>query len=159
MDNRNTFDLLGVRKFLCMESSRPTRQYYSNCYFGNDYGTPRLADVDFSLKEDRVLYKNVPSTFYPLGVRADASIVFAFIVRPPFILFIATNICESIVWKAFSPTTVNIGRSSEFKGAIVALIRLLFLGTTKDVRCVKHFGESDSPNSNVMNLISTVLIF
>merc|ERR1719201_670674 len=24
-------------------------------------------------------------------------------------LFIATNICESIVWKAFSPTTLNIG--------------------------------------------------
>lgn len=25
-------------------------------------------------------------------------------------LFIATNICETIVWKAFSPTTVNTGR-------------------------------------------------
>ena len=24
-------------------------------------------------------------------------------------LFIATNICETIVWKAFSPTTVNTG--------------------------------------------------
>lgn len=27
-------------------------------------------------------------------------------------LFIATNICETIVWKAFSPTTVNTGRGS-----------------------------------------------
>lgn len=25
-------------------------------------------------------------------------------------LFIATNICETIVWKAFSPTTINTGR-------------------------------------------------
>ena len=25
-------------------------------------------------------------------------------------LFIATNICESIIWKAFSPTTINTGR-------------------------------------------------
>jgi protein transport protein SEC61 subunit alpha len=25
-------------------------------------------------------------------------------------LFIATNICETIVWKAFSPTTYNTGR-------------------------------------------------
>lgn len=25
-------------------------------------------------------------------------------------LFIATNICETIIWKAFSPTTYNTGR-------------------------------------------------
>ena len=25
-------------------------------------------------------------------------------------LFIATNICETIVWKAFSPATVNTGK-------------------------------------------------
>lgn len=28
-------------------------------------------------------------------------------------LFIATNICETIVWKAFSPTTVNTGRGTD----------------------------------------------
>lgn len=28
-------------------------------------------------------------------------------------LFIATNICETIVWKAFSPTTVNTGRGMD----------------------------------------------
>merc|ERR1719456_686803 len=41
-------------------------------------------------------------------------------------LFIATNVCETIVWKAFSPTTVNTGRGPEFEGAIVALFHLLF---------------------------------
>ena len=29
-------------------------------------------------------------------------------------LFIATNICESVVWKAFSPTTYNTGKGSFF---------------------------------------------
>lgn len=29
-------------------------------------------------------------------------------------LFIATNICETIVWKAFSPTTVNTGRGMSY---------------------------------------------
>lgn len=40
-------------------------------------------------------------------------------------LFIATNICESIVWKAFSPTTINTGRGPEFEGAVIALVRSL----------------------------------
>ena len=40
-------------------------------------------------------------------------------------LFIATNICETIVWKAFSPATVNTGRGTEFEGAIIALFHLL----------------------------------
>ncbi len=32
-------------------------------------------------------------------------------------LFIATNICETIVWKAFSPATINSGRGTDFEGA------------------------------------------
>jgi protein transport protein SEC61 subunit alpha len=40
-------------------------------------------------------------------------------------LFIATNICENIVWKAFSPTTVNTGRGPEFEGAISSIYCLL----------------------------------
>jgi hypothetical protein len=39
-------------------------------------------------------------------------------------LFIATNVCEQIVWKAFSPTTINTGRGPEFEGAILALVRI-----------------------------------
>lgn len=40
-------------------------------------------------------------------------------------LFIATNICETIVWKTFSPTTINTGRGTEFEGALVALFHLV----------------------------------
>ena len=46
-------------------------------------------------------------------------------------LFIATNICESIVWKAFSPYTLNVGRGPEFEGAIIALFQFLFTRTDK----------------------------
>lgn len=46
-------------------------------------------------------------------------------------LFIATNICESIVWKAFSPTTINTGRGTEFEGAVIALFHLLMTKNDK----------------------------
>ena len=44
-------------------------------------------------------------------------------------LFIATNICETIVWKSFSPTTINTGRGTEFEGAFVAFFHLLITRT------------------------------
>jgi protein transport protein SEC61 subunit alpha len=72
-------------------------------------------------------------------------------------LFIATNICESIVWKAFSPTTINTGRGTEFEGALIALIHLMITRSNK-VRALKEaFYRSNLPN--LTNLISTVLIF
>ncbi|KAG2384052.1 Protein transport protein [Vigna angularis] len=39
-------------------------------------------------------------------------------------LFIATNICENIRWKAFRPTTINSGRGAEFEGIVIALLHL-----------------------------------
>merc|ERR1740138_798312 len=46
-------------------------------------------------------------------------------------LFIATNICETVVWKAFSPTTINTGKGTEFEGAIIAGFHLLISRTDK----------------------------
>uniref|UniRef100_A0A8C0HZ09 Translocon Sec61/SecY plug domain-containing protein n=1 Tax=Balaenoptera musculus TaxID=9771 RepID=A0A8C0HZ09_BALMU len=60
-------------------------------------------------------------------------------------LFIATNICETIVWKAFSPTTINAGRGTEFEGAVIVLFHLL------------AFYRQNLPNP--MNLIATVFVF
>merc|ERR1711920_638820 len=72
-------------------------------------------------------------------------------------LFIATNICETIIWKAFSPTTVNSGRGEEFEGAIIALFHLLITRSDK-VRALKEaFYRSNLPN--VTNLLATVLVF
>ncbi|CAG06788.1 unnamed protein product [Tetraodon nigroviridis] len=72
-------------------------------------------------------------------------------------LFIATNICETIVWKAFSPTTVNTGRGTEFEGAIIALFHLLATRSDK-VRALREaFYRQNLPN--LMNLIATVFVF
>jgi protein transport protein SEC61 subunit alpha len=46
-------------------------------------------------------------------------------------LFIATNICESIIWKAFSPYTIASARGSEFEGAVIALFHLLITRNDK----------------------------
>ncbi len=72
-------------------------------------------------------------------------------------LFIATNICESIIWKAFSPYTVNSARGAEFEGALIALCHLLLTRTDK-VRALKEaFYRNNMPN--VTNLMATVVIF
>merc|ERR550514_1655358 len=72
-------------------------------------------------------------------------------------LFIATNICETIVWKAFSPYTVNTGRGHEFEGAVIALFHLLATKADK-VRALREaFYRNHLPN--IANLMSTVLVF
>lgn len=72
-------------------------------------------------------------------------------------LFIATNICETIVWKAFSPATVNTGRGTEFEGAIIALFHLLATRNDK-VRALREaFYRQNLPN--LTNLMATVFVF
>jgi len=72
-------------------------------------------------------------------------------------LFIATNICENIIWKAFSPTTINTGRGTEFEGAVIALFHLLVTRQDK-VRALKEaFYRQNLPN--ITNLLATALIF
>jgi len=72
-------------------------------------------------------------------------------------LFIATNICETIVWKAFSPATINTGRGTEFEGGIIALFHLLATRHDK-VRALREaFYRQNLPN--LMNLLATVFVF
>lgn len=72
-------------------------------------------------------------------------------------LFIATNICESIIWKAFSPTTINTGRGPEFEGAVIALFHLLLTWPNKQVALREAFFRQNLPN--IMNLLATMVIF
>ncbi|XP_059964285.1 protein transport protein Sec61 subunit alpha-like [Mesoplodon densirostris] len=72
-------------------------------------------------------------------------------------LFIATNICETIVWKAFSPTTINSGRGTEFEGAVIAVFHLLATRTVKGQALREAFYHQNLPN--LMNLIATVFMF
>ena len=64
---------------------------------------------------------------------------------------------ESIIWKAFSPTTINQGRGAEFEGAVIALFHLLITRVDK-VRALREaFYRQNLPN--VTNLLATVLVF
>merc|ERR1719316_1748441 len=72
-------------------------------------------------------------------------------------LFIAVNICESIVWKAFSPTTVNTGKGTEFEGAVIALFHLLITRSDKVMALKEAFYRQHAPN--LTNLLATILVF
>jgi protein transport protein SEC61 subunit alpha len=72
-------------------------------------------------------------------------------------LFIATNICENIIWKAFSPNTFNIGKGAQFEGAVIALFHLLFTRKNKLAALYEAFFRSNLPN--ITNLLATAFIF
>jgi len=72
-------------------------------------------------------------------------------------LFIATNMCENIIWKAFSPTTINTGKGTEFEGAFIALFHLLISKSNKLSALHEAFFRDNLPN--VSNLLATVFIF
>jgi len=46
-------------------------------------------------------------------------------------LFIATNICELIMWKSFSPVTIRTDQGTEFEGCIIALFHFLLTKPNK----------------------------
>lgn len=72
-------------------------------------------------------------------------------------LFIATNICETIIWKSLSPTTISTASGTQFEGAVIALFHLLVTRSDK-VRALKEaFYRQNLPN--ITNLIATVLVF
>lgn len=72
-------------------------------------------------------------------------------------LFIATNVCENVFWKAFSPTIHVTGKGTEFEGALVALVHLLFTRKNKFLALKEAFLRSTLPN--LMNLLFTVVFF
>lgn len=72
-------------------------------------------------------------------------------------LFIATNICETIVWKAFSPTTINTGKGTEFEGAIVALFHVMISRADKTMALGEAFYRQTAPN--LSNLGATLFVF
>jgi protein transport protein SEC61 subunit alpha len=72
-------------------------------------------------------------------------------------LFIATNICEQIVWRLFSFHSYRYGRGTEYEGALIAVFHLLI--TRKDkLRAIREaMFRSHLPN--LANLFSTILVF
>lgn len=72
-------------------------------------------------------------------------------------LFIATNICETIVWKAFSPNTVGGAAGTQYEGALIALFHLLVTRQDKARALKEAFYRTNLPN--LTNLLATVLVF
>ncbi|CAD2222760.1 protein transport protein SEC61 subunit alpha [Angomonas deanei] len=72
-------------------------------------------------------------------------------------LFIATNVCDTIIWKCFSPSTINTGRGAEFEGAVIAFFHLLVSRRDK-VRALREaFYRPQLPN--LTNVAATLLVF
>jgi len=72
-------------------------------------------------------------------------------------LFIATNICETIIWKAFSPTTVGGAAGTQFEGAVIALVHLLITRSDKARALKEAFYRQNLPN--ITNLLATIVVF
>jgi len=68
-------------------------------------------------------------------------------------LFIATNICENVVWKALSPITIKSNNTTEFEGAVVALFHLLSTRKDKAGALYHAFYRENAPNMS--NLTAT----
>ena len=71
-------------------------------------------------------------------------------------LFIATNICEIILWKSFSPITIRTEQGAEFEGAIIALFHFLLTKQNKFYAIQQAFYRQNAPN--ISNLIATIIV-
>jgi len=72
-------------------------------------------------------------------------------------LFIATNICEIILWKSFSPITIKTEQDTEFEGAIIALFHSLLTKSNKPMALQHAFYRENAPN--ISSLLATVIVF
>jgi len=46
-------------------------------------------------------------------------------------LFIASNVCEHIFWRSFSPITLKTDAGTEFEGSVISLVHSLFTNKNK----------------------------
>jgi protein transport protein SEC61 subunit alpha len=71
-------------------------------------------------------------------------------------LFIATNICETVMWKSFSPVTIRTDQGTEFEGAIIAAFHFLMTKPNPVYGLYQAFQRQNAPN--LANLLATVLV-
>jgi protein transport protein SEC61 subunit alpha len=72
-------------------------------------------------------------------------------------LFLAVNISENIIWKAFSPFTVTSERGVEYEGAVIASLHFLITKKNKVEAIHRAFYRANIPN--LSNLIATIIVF
>lgn len=71
-------------------------------------------------------------------------------------LFIATNICENVLWTSLSPITIKSDNNTEFEGAIVALFHMVTTRKDKGAALYHAFWRGNAPN--MANLSATFII-
>ena len=71
-------------------------------------------------------------------------------------LFIATNICETIMWKSFSPVTIRTDQGTEFEGAIIALFHFMLTKSNPVYGFYQAFQRQNAPN--IGNLLATLVV-
>lgn len=71
-------------------------------------------------------------------------------------LFIASHVSETIIWKAFSPTTINTGRGNEFEGAVLAFFHLIIVRPNKFAAIWEALFRQNLPN--LASLIATGIV-
>ncbi|KAI8834708.1 SecY subunit domain-containing protein [Chytridium lagenaria] len=131
-----------------------------------------IIEVDYSLKEDRALFSGAQMFAMVIAIGQATVSVWSGVYGDPkdigagislllqkgyglgsgISLFIATNICENIVWKALSPTTYNTG-----KGSHCCIMHLLFTRRDKFRALKEAVFRSNLPN--VGNLLATIVVF
>jgi protein transport protein SEC61 subunit alpha len=72
-------------------------------------------------------------------------------------LFIAANVCESILWKALSPKVFNTARGIEFEGCLISLVHLLVVRKNKLSALYEIMFRKNLPNLSCF--LSTILVF
>ena len=73
-------------------------------------------------------------------------------------LFIAVNICETIVWKSFSPFTITTeSGQTEYEGAIINAVHQLITRPNK-ISALQH-SFYRATGTNLFNLITTFVVF
>lgn len=72
-------------------------------------------------------------------------------------LFIASHICETVLWAAFSTHTVTTAGGTEFEGAVWSFFHLLFTRKNKITALRLALYRQNLPN--ITNLMATLLIF
>lgn len=72
-------------------------------------------------------------------------------------LFIVTNVCEKIIWNAFSPRVYFTGRGLEFEGCLIATIHLLIARKNKLAALYEIFFRQNLPN--MLSFCSTLAMF
>jgi protein transport protein SEC61 subunit alpha len=72
-------------------------------------------------------------------------------------LFIATNACETVLWQAFSPVMVNMGRGPEFEGVLLCLVHLWYSWANKTRAVQEALFRQSLPN--LMTLTVTIFVF